>query len=86
MAMLIVNAIHMSSPMPMWWANENTNQERCTIKLATSEQPDGPEGPQPFSECQKGKYNQAIIIASLLIALQTVDFTEFTYHKTHRYV
>lgn len=85
MAVYIVNSVHMSSIIPMWWANENTNQERYTIKLATSKQPDGPEGSQPFSECQKGKYNQAIITAGILTVLEIVDFTQFAHHKTHRY-
>lgn len=67
-------------------ANENTNQERYTSKLATSEWPDGPGGPQPLSECRKGNYNQAMITSSILIVLQTADFTQFTCYKTHRYV
>lgn len=47
----------MSSTMPMWWAEEDANGERCTTKLATSQHPDGPEIPEPFCEYQKEKYD-----------------------------
>lgn len=52
------------------WANEDANGERYTIKLATSQHPDGPEILEPFCEYQKEKYDQDIISALIFTVLQ----------------